>query len=229
MYSRKVKGGICLGLVAAVLLTGVLCWVHFHAPTLHLSYDAPSYRSLEDLTANAEYIVTGTYTSFDGTWNMSRDPSDISREAADSYVEGRLYTFQVDSVIKGALSESRIQINLRHGEQVTFEEDDLFVTDPKYVEPELGQTYLLFLSKEHSQAFEGYYGTAYPFAIRLEPDGMAQLVFNQASDSGIVVSAGETSDGKRVQIETDIGAPVEDFVAGMSGEEVLQRIQDLLR
>lgn len=220
-----------LKIVSAALLIGVMgmfCWNYFRADTLHISYDAPSYRSLGDLTANAEYIVVGTYTSFEGTWNMSRDPEDISREAIDSYVEGRLYHFQVSSILKGELSDSQIQVNLRYGEQIPFEDDSVFVADPTYIEPTLDQTYILFLTRERSQAFDGYYGTGCPFAIKLEDNGSAQLEINQVPDSGVIVSEETTSAGKRLVIEKNVGMPLEDHISGMASHEVLERIQNML-
>lgn len=218
-----------IGLVTLLIgVMGIFCWNYFRADTLHISYDAPSYRSLEDLTANAEYIVVGTYTSFEGTWNMSRDPEDISREAVDSYVEGRLYHFQVSSVLKGELSDPQIQVNLRYGEQVTFEGDSVFVTNPNYIEPTLDQTYILFLTKEQSQAFDGYYGTGCPFAIKLEDSGSAQLEINQVPDNGVIVSEETTSAGKQLVIEKNVGEPWEDHISGMSANEVLEKIQNML-
>lgn len=227
MKNRTSKRRICLGIAVALLLVGTagaLCWKHFYTGTLHISYDTPSYRSLEDLAANADCIVVGTYTAFEGTWNMSRDPADISREATDSYVEGRLYRFQVSSVLKGKVSEDQITVNLRGGEQVTWEGDSFFVTDPSYVEPVLDQTYLLFLTREQSQAFDGYYGTGSTFAVRLEDSGAAQLELSRESGSETVI----TPSGKRIVIARDTGAPAEDHISGMSAEEVLETIQNLL-
>lgn len=231
MNFRKTKISICLGIVLVVLFTGImgiLYWNNFNTHTLHISNDAPSYRSLEDMTTDAEYIVTGTYTSFDGKWNMSRNPEDISQEAVDSYVEGRIYNFHVESVLKGELSDSQIRVNLRYGDQVTFEGDSFFVTNPNYIEPELNQTYLLFLKKEQSPAFDGYYGTGSPFAIKLENNGIAKLEINQVPDNGKIISEEETSEGERIIIERDIEEPLEDFVSGMSGDDVLKNIQNMM-
>lgn len=227
MKNQISKRRICLGIAVALLLmgtVGVLYWKHVYTGTLHISYDTPSYRNLEDPAANADCIVVGTYTAFEGTWNMSRDPADISREASDSYVEGRLYRFQVCSALKGEVSEAQFSVNLRYGEQVTWGDDSFFVTDPSYVEPALDQTYLLFLTREQSQAFDGYYGTGSTFAVRLEDSGAAQLEISRESGSETVI----TPSGKRIVIERDTDSPAEDHISGMSAEEVLETIQNIL-
>lgn len=227
MDLQKVKNSTCLRIMFVMLLiciAGMLYWKHLYTGTLHISYDTPSYGSLEDLTANADCIVIGTYTAFEGTWNMSRDPADISREATDSYVEGRLYRFQVSSVLKGEVSEDQITVNLWGGEQVTWGDDSFLVTDPSYVEPALDQTYLLFLTSEQSPAFDGYYGTGSTFAVRLEDSGIAQLEISRYPDSETVI----TPSGKRLVIEVDTAAPAEDHISEMPVEEVLETIQNLL-
>lgn len=232
MNFRKAKINIYLGIFLLVFLTGIigiLCWSPFRTHTLHISNDAPSYRSLEDMTTDAEYIVTGTYTSFEKKWNMSRNPEDISQEAVNSYVEGRIYNFHVDSVLKGDISNSEIRVNLRYGDQVTFDDGNFFVTNPNYIEPELNQTYLLFLTKEQSPAFDGYYGTGNPFAIKLENNGIAKLEINQAPNTGKIINEGATSEEERIIIESDNEEPANDFISGMSGDEVLKNIQDMLK
>lgn len=232
MNFQKTKSSIFLGIILGVLSLGILVNLglnYFHPRTLHISNDAPSYNILESMTMDAEYIVTGTYTSFEGKWNMSRNPDDIRQEANDSYVEGRLYNFQIESVLKGDLSESNIRVNLRCKDQVSFDGDSFFVTNPNYIEPELNQTYLLFLTKEQSPAFDGYYGTGTPFAIKLDDTGNARLEMNQIPDSGKIVQEAETSAGARVIIETDLEEPLKDFISGMSGDEVLKQLQNILK
>ena len=43
------------------------------------------------MVKEADVVAIGNYDGFDSTWNMARNPQDISQEDQENYVEG-IYT-----------------------------------------------------------------------------------------------------------------------------------------
>lgn len=193
--------------------------------------DIPSYSSITELVDHADYIVVGEYTSYDAAWNMARNPEDASEENENVYIEGHLYTFQIEFVLNGDIDEDEIIVNLRYADRFGLNEDDtVLVPDLNYVEPELGTTYVLFLEKEESEDYQGYYGIGTPFAIKLGEDGFAEIDRNLDKKS---ILKSRSSNNRIVIVEYGCSnAWINEFadsVAVMKNETVLDRIKDRLQ
>jgi hypothetical protein len=126
--------------------------------------DYPVASSVQEVIAEAEAIVLGTFTAYESSWNMARNPDNIAEEDPNLYVEGRLYTFEVYDYLLGQGKEE-ITINLDY----RFEE---FIQE-RYMEPVLGEKLVLFL--KYNPDFDHYYGVAEPF--RFTVDDQEQITY----------------------------------------------------
>ena len=101
------------------------------------------------MVKEADVVAIGNYDGFDSTWNMARNPQDISQEDQENYVEGHLYNFNVKEVLKGDPLQGRMKINYRYAEQIEIDDSNSKVVneDPLYIKPEIGKKYMLFLKK----------------------------------------------------------------------------------
>ncbi|UYX53654.1 hypothetical protein M3Y14_05785 [Bacillus thuringiensis] len=81
--------------------------------TILIAKDFPSTSRLEDMVKEADVVAIGNYDGLDSTWNMARNPQDISQEDQENYVEGHLYNFNVKEVLKGDPLQDRMKINYR--------------------------------------------------------------------------------------------------------------------
>ena len=119
--------------------------------TITVYSDYPTYDSLKDLENDSTYIVEGQYTGLLSTWNVDRLPSDPSQEDPTSYSEGRKYGFTVSRVLKGEDVPEEIEINEVYSVQAKYldengEEIAYQLPIQYYTEPQIGETYLLFLN-----------------------------------------------------------------------------------
>lgn len=199
--------------------------------------------SVTSMAEQSTYIVLGTYTELDSKWNMMRDPNDPTKEASENYVEGHLYKFSVEEVLKGSLSESEILVNLEYSETFTFTESDkktengvitqeatwsvdhkVNIINDLYVAPEIGTRYILFLDKDMY-----YYGSCEPFMIKLNGD-TAELCSNifvdkEASEDNVsnLISTSYNVNGREIIVYSSlITAP--DFVSGASVDSIMDEI-----
>lgn len=136
-------------------------------------------QSLEQLKEVSDVIVKGKYTKFIDTWNMSRDPVDIQKEDSEYYIEGKNYRFEIEEVIKGnpesssiivsMESHSRNSIDLRKNDHDEIDIHYYTYTNPLFIEPDIGDEYVLFLDYNNSiENFDYYYGAIEPFSIKIE-------------------------------------------------------------
>ena len=136
--------------------------------TITLSYDYPVANDLSQMMNEAELIVIGSYASLESTWNMARDMDDITKEDSQNYVEGRLYNFNIQEVIKGNVNTESILVNHRYFETVKTVKNNAKINgeglilkeatessefkfdvyDPLFIEPNSKSTYMLFLLKD---------------------------------------------------------------------------------
>ena len=168
----------------------------------------------------ADYVVIGKYEKLDKTWNMSRDINDVTKESETNYVEGRLYKFTVTEVLKGGFIKNNILVNHRYLErfdyQVSGENASVNVQDYLYIEPEMGGTYMLFLSKDKD--FGYYYGATEPFMVKIEDD-KAVLQSNLIDNEGDFVSKVKASNGDEVEVRIG-GNKIEDTITGLTVAEL---------
>lgn len=136
-------------------------------------------QSLEQLKEVSDVIVKGKYTEFIDTWNMSRDPVDIQKEDSEYYIEGKNYRFEIEEVIKGNPESSSIIVSIealsRNSIDLRKNDYDLpdihyyTYTNPLFIEPDIGDEYVLFLDYNNSiENFDYYYGAIEPFSIKIE-------------------------------------------------------------
>lgn len=130
-------------------------------------YDYPTAVNIKGVINEAEIIVIGKYAQYDSSWNMARNPDDITNEDPNMYVEGKLYRFTVDKYLKGNGSSS-ILVNKK------FKNKDGQI-DERYVEPIFDETVVLFLKYEKD--FKNYYGAIQPFEFKLN-DNQLQVITN---------------------------------------------------
>ncbi len=242
-YSKRkwllvLAGLVCL---AALLLGGVYFLGGRENPiseidTVRIQSDYATAASLESMVQQSEYIVVGRYTAYDSSYNMARSTENADEEDPERYVEGRLYHFQVEEVLKGELEPGDILVNLRYSETMTVTESNavkdetgliiqpatqertisFVVYDPLYLEPELEQTCILFLDRidrtgNFSRAME-------PFWI-VEEDGAAELRSNLIGSSELTQTA-TLEDGRTITVDYAC-ASLDDFISG-SFEDVVQ-------
>ena len=231
---KKLQNKRSILFLLLIFVVASAIWYFFFYPNkikLTIHTDAPAYSDMDTLVNDASYIVVGKYSSFDTTWNMARDPNDASKESPDSYIEGRLYTFEIESVLKGEIEEEDITINLCYASQWDLnEEDTVLVPDLNYTEPEFGTTYILFLEKEDSPSYQGYYGVGTPFAMKLKEDGFAEIDRNLNTESAMEV---HSSNEQIVTLEFDYNETnLNKFaadVAAMENSALLDQINDCLQ
>lgn len=151
------------------------------------AYDYPMADSVTSMTEQSTYVVIATCTGFVETWNMMRNPNDPTQESDDLYAEGHIYSFSVEEVLKGTVETETILVNQEYYETRSYFEDDreyneegevikeatwrvehkLDCYNDKYIEPEIGTRYILFLDKGIN-----YYGACEPFLIKLDGDSV---------------------------------------------------------
>lgn len=211
------------------------------ASAIKINYDYPITDSLDTMSEAAELIVVGKYTGLNSTWNMARDPNNISQEDTSNYVEGKLYDFTIDKVVKGNVDTNGILINHRYSEimrhiesnavidedgniiQKATKENEFFFTvhDPFFIEPEIGETYILFLSKD--QNFNNYYGCIEPFAIKIK-NGAAELQSNLINTTTLNEKV-PVEKSRTINVIIDNAHSIKDNISGKSFDDILQSIK----
>lgn len=214
---------------------------------INIDYVYRTTDELEDMVATADVVLVGKYDRFDRSWNMARSPEDINQEDKDNYVEGHIYNFSVDEVLKGTVDSDSIEINLRYLDLVKHLESnevvspdgivekeatevtvhELEVIDPLYIKPELNKKYILFLAKDTD--FMNYYGAIEPFSILIHGDGTTELqstLLNDDSD-GVMSVSNHKIDEKKVVVMAHVDGQIKDDLTGKSYEEVITLIKAL--
>ncbi len=163
----KLKKSILVGLIGLLIFTAIifkhmnnynLVVLDTNVKTVTIQ-DYPIALELETLVVESDVIVVGHFEDFIESWNMARNPKDISKSDDKMYVEGRLFSFVVDEYLKGEGDEN-IRVNLRYKYQD--------IVDEMYIEPIPNEKIMLFLSKD--KVFNNYYGTMQPFTFRVVED-----------------------------------------------------------
>lgn len=181
----KNKLRFAIPVIAAAILSIAIYKVGFSNATANTSsmssgksfsyttLDYPTSATIKDLSKSSDIIVSGHYLGFDKSWNMARDPENISQEDSTKKVEGRIYNFKVDKFIKGSGSNS-IKVNL------TYKLSDGTIFE-NYEEPKIGNQVVLFL--KYDSNFDNYYAPSYPFEFGTD-NGKLQLDTHSKSENG---------------------------------------------
>lgn len=228
MTNKKSLSTILAAVIIITAIIGVLFLSSNNTSpdySLNINYDHPVSLSATAMSDTADYIVIGKYEKLERTWNMRRDINDITKEATDDYVEGRLYKFTITEVVKGNIEETEILVNHRYLERLSYQANSkatsVNVQDPLYIEPQMGGTYMLFLSKDNN--FGNYYGATEPFMVKIEND-KAVLQSNLIEKEGDFVTTAKATNGDTVELR--IGASsIEDNITGMTVAELKDAIK----
>lgn len=201
--------------------------------TLRVSYDRAFAETLPEMMENAQWVVSGRYTGFDSSWNMSRNPNNPQEESGREYTEGRLYRFSVERVYQGGALEGEILVNHWHGETESLRligengkldaaESQVFVQDPFYVEPELDREYFLFLTRD--QVLGYFHAPAQPFSIAITDEGLTALCANFTEDNPCFRQTFPISDSRVLVVEQSRSGLPADVISGMTREALVQQL-----
>lgn len=252
----KIKMKVSL-LVAALLIitggSGLAYYVNTQGSEMNKvtnliqSYDFPVANGLEEMANAADVIVVGEYIGFDSTWNMARNPGNPLEEDPKDYVEGRLYNFQVDKILKGNGLDDNIKVNHRYAENLTIVDSDAQVNsegivtkeateskeinfkkfDSLFIEPENGSKYILFL-KENKE-LNNYYGAIEPFSIKFDTNDVAALQSNLIDlKTKEFTSEIEVEKGRFVNITEPIDSTIKDTISKESYNDLVKEIEDIV-
>lgn len=189
--------------------------------------------SLDNMQDKAEVIVRGKYISFDHEWNMARNQENILEEDPNIYVGGKLYNFEITEVLKGTTETSNILVNHRYKEknEVDLREEDAKepdihtyeTIDPLFIEPDLGDEYVLFLVKEDTLNY--YYAANEPFMMKIQNDDVvlqSNLIFEETR--ALKAKTEINVDGKKVVVEENL-PKIENFVGKLKYSELKNKLK----
>lgn len=194
-------------------------------------------KNLEQLKEVSDIIVKGKYVEFIDTWNMSRDPIDIQKEDSEYYIEGKNYSFQIEEVLKGNPESDSIIVSIESATKnsIDLRENDndqpdihyYMYNNPRFIEPDIGADYILFLDYNNSiENFDYYYRAIEPFAIKIE-NNETILQSNLITDKirKQKESAAINIDGVQVNVKEEM-MPLADFIGKISYEQLKNMISN---
>lgn len=190
-----------------------------------ISSNFPITEDLNQMNSEADIIVIGKYTNFKESWNMSRDDYDLTKEHEKSYVEGHIYNFSTTAVIRGEIIDSNILINHHYGRDHYIEEanENLFIVNDLYKEPEMNEEYILFL--KYDENFNLYYGAIEPFTIKINRDQTLELYtpLTEKIDNSENKTF-ELESGKTLIVKEHTEELIEDFIEGKNLDSLLEEL-----
>lgn len=212
---------LIIGWSLVIFLAG--CGTNHKTETVNVFEEMNLASDLSDMVNDADFIVLGSYEDFDKTWNVKRDPDDITKESETQYAEGNLYNFKIDEVLKGETDNETIKVSHTHTNNLEDEEDEASADvgnaeyeDPTFIEPNFEDQYILFLAKD--EKLNLYTSPIEPNIIKFEDD-IAHLETNLL-DQGTFSQEIDLDDGTTVNIETEVGELDESLDDSISGEEL---------
>ncbi|PEX81521.1 cardiolipin synthase [Bacillus cereus] len=193
--------------------------------TILIAKDFPSTSRLEDMVKEADVVAIGNYDGFDSTWNMARNPQDISQEDRENYVEGHLYNFNVKEVLKGDPLQDRMKINYRYAEQIEIDDSNSKVVneDPLYIKPEIGKKYMLFLKKDENM--NHYFGAIEPFSIMFDENDIAYLQSNLVHVDEERLSVKKKQDNQTYILKNQVDHKISDTISNKKIDELKIEIE----
>jgi len=185
--------------------------------TIVVSLENPSFTSVEEMAAAADLIVSGRYTARLGTYNVTRDENDPISESSSIYSEGRKYTFAVEEVLGGTLSENTITIGKKVSDGVTLDSVVLQIPSVFFTEPALHDTRVLFLDYDPSTGF--YYSIGEPWEIAVADDG----ALSRCLETPASTATAETETDEiiyRLNIRFSGISGTDDFISSLTYEQL---------
>ena len=177
----------------------------------------PAFSSLDELKESASLAVLGEWEEFSGTYNVTRDPKDPSKESGESYSEGREYSFKVKEVLYGSLSEKSIDVGIKASDGFDFDGVEVQVPSQYFYEPEMGETRVLFLSFDENTGL--YYPCGRPWEIAVGQG--EELNFCMPPQAEQAEAEAETADGiYRMTVKYGSSQSPSDFVSSMTLNEL---------
>lgn len=180
------------------------------------SRDFSTVNNFEELSNESDIIVEGIYTGHFKSWNMARNPNNIYEEDMNNYVEGRLFDFEVEKIIKGHDVAKNIKVNHRYKETEIVDltsigegKQVVDINDPLYIKPQTETRYILFLKQDED--FDNYYGSVEPWILKIEEEGViVQTKLDNKSKN--VQQAFKTKKGNIVIINEEL-PPLDDSIS----------------
>ncbi|WP_458123129.1 matrixin family metalloprotease [Paenibacillus sp. Z3-2] len=193
---------------------------------VNLSYDFPTTNNLEEMVHESDIIVIGEYQAGFETWNMLRDPNNSQKESEEGFVEGQLYNFKIDKVIKGSVDGENIKVNHRAAESLTLKfsedvEEQVTVSDLLYIAPKTKSKYVLFLKQ--NKELDNYYGAIEPFSVTIDNNNSVKLQSNLIDNVGIY----QDIELNKVTLHNDTVDSIEDNISGISLDELLNKVAEI--
>jgi len=254
MLNKKVKSIITTICLCTIIGVGSYATFNSHysklinkndgSSTVILSKDFPLTSYLNEMIEEADIIVIGEYTSFDSTWNMARNPDNLMENDSENYVEGHLFNFNISQLLKGSINKETIKVNHRFSETIKIEDSDAIIApdgtiqkeatyvnveevtnkDPLYIEPMIGENYMLFLKKD--DVFGTYYGAIEPFSIKFNEDDLAELQTNIETINEDNLMYDIKIKEKTFTIKNEIHETVNDTISGMNIDQIIQKVKN---
>lgn len=188
---------------------------------IHSDYDISN--SLVEMVKKSELIVIGSYQRFDKKWNALRNTQNPLLPHDTKYVEGHIYKFNIEEILKGG-AEKEIDVSLVYQRDISYildeTDDQVFMKYPDYVEPVIGEKYILFLNKD--KYLDIYGPPTQPFQIKLE-NGIASLVSNF---NGEEYEQDITIDKKFIRVENHLPHII-DNITGLKIDNLIDTIKSL--
>jgi hypothetical protein len=238
----KVFGSVLLLAVCSLVIVqgrnrhdGMVSSKNIEEVTITVYSDYPTYDSLKDLENDSTYIVEGQYTGLLSTWNADRLPSDPSQEDPTSYSEGRKYGFTVSRVLKGEDVPEEIEINKVYSVQAKYldengEEIAYQLPTQYYTEPQIGETYLLFLNYD-AECSGTYFSAGEPGEIMMGSDGLSETcsnLFNPPANQPEMLTTYAEGENTiyRISFPRERREDLyQDFLSGIPWEELLDQVK----
>ena len=143
------------------------------------SEDRNIVSNYEEAINQSELIVIGHFEGYKESWNMARNIEDSLKESEEYYVEGKIYSFVVDEVLKGSFATEKIEVNQRFSDNYSGK----VKLDEYYVDVDYSQEYVLFLA--YNELFEHYFGSFSPFIYTLNDSTVSPCVNNGQTENTV--------------------------------------------
>lgn len=178
---------------------------------------------MDEMVKNASFIVVSSYQKQTKTINSARDPKNVSNPDPHNYHETRLYSFQVEQVLKGPFTDKTIEVGKlykktykeltdEHGKPVHFQ-----IVNSTFIKPDFGKKYVLFLDKvEFNDTYKGAFAN---FELLIQP---GQTLEMKKPDPKLAVQEFNVGNKiTRVHLET---VDVHDTVTGKRLHDLIAKI-----
>ncbi|MFC7440529.1 hypothetical protein [Laceyella putida] len=183
---------------------------------------------LEEMKDKSNAIVVGKYVKLDRTINSARDPQNPSSESTVVYHKGELYQFKVNQVVKGTIDEGdTILVNIPKTKELENLDlnGKLTVTDPNYIKPIIGKSYMLFLKSIEGTDFYGI--PFFPYSLEINSDQTVTLAKPQSSLLQQISSIHLEGDSKPEDVVVELHNFAESYadkITGLNVSEVLDTL-----